>query len=142
MRKKYADVISFEKRSLIERGLPKDSYFEITFIDNSTRSEINTSWKVMSQEEVILHGDKKKVALVCMYPVKKIKVFHKGLMSEIVTEKGEQIYQSIKSSTTYSDTAGMETKIVGRIIGKVKDGIVIEEKFLSEFENEVFGLRF
>lgn len=122
--------------------LLSDSYFELEWLDGSVCNEAFTGWHSISEEMVILYGDKKKIALVCTKPVKKITIHHAGLEVSLKPQKGEQVYQAIKSTATLQFDSSILTKVIGRVVGIIKDGVVIEEQFINEDEKEIQGIRF
>jgi len=138
---KKKHIIPVETRSLEQRGLPEDSYFEVGLGDGTLYSEKFCNWRDFSEEMVILYGDKKKVANVCTLPVKKITIHHGGLQTSIEPEKGEQVYQAIKSSATLQSDSSVKTEIVGRVVGTVKDGIMTQEKVIDARINEIYGIK-
>jgi hypothetical protein len=131
-----------ETRTLEQRGLPVDSYFEVVLKDGSIISEKNHNWHDISEEQVLLHGATKKIANVCTIPIKKITIHHVGLEASIEPEKGEQVYQAIKSSATLQSDSSVINEIVGRVVGCIKNGVVTQEKIIDARTQEVVGIKF
>jgi hypothetical protein len=129
-----------EKRTLEERGL-KDSCFECVFLDDSKISEEDYNWHDMSEEKEVKFGDITKKVRVCKYPIKKITMNHKNLKTTITVPKDCQVYQSIVAEMTFLPNGQKENRILGRLVGIVKDDKVIEERFLGSDFNEVMGVR-
>lgn len=137
-----SDSVVTETRTLEQRGLPIDSYFVVVFADGSERTEHSTNWSALSEDQYVQFGDRKKVVRVSVHPVKKITIHHGELETTISAEDGEEVYQSFTSSATQKTDGTVEQKIVGRKVGKVKEGRVLEEKFIDCRTNEVMGMKF
>lgn len=83
----------------------------------------------------------KKVVHVCKHSVKKISVTHEGLSTFIDVPHGCEVYQSIRAETVFLPTGEKVDQILGRIIGIVKDGEVIEEHFINGLNKKIEGLK-
>jgi hypothetical protein len=138
---KIADKIKKERQTLEERGLNKESYFSVQFSDDSQRTEHDTSWHSISDPVKVEHPGGDKIVLVCSYPVKELSVSHNGKKIGVVLKKDEQAYQAIRASTTFFPGGSKKTEILGRIVGKIKSGKVIEEYFINDITGEVSGFR-
>ena len=130
-----------EQSSLEERGLSQDSHFTVVFADGSVHSEHDTNWSDISTQITVDFFGKQKTAFVCTHPVSKIKISHGTLETEINVPEGCQVYQSIRASALFTPGKDTEHAIVGRTVGLVKDGVVIEEQFLDATADEVIGIR-
>ena len=139
--KKIGDKIKKESMTLKERGLHDGSYFEIEFSDNSKRSERDTSWHSVSKLEKAKHPSGEKFVMVCTEPIKKLSVFHNGKTVSVNVNKDERAYQSIKASTTFLPDGTRKAQIIGRVIGKIKDGVITEEYLIDDTTGEVIGFR-
>lgn len=129
-----------EHKTLEERGLPHDSFWHVVFVDGSERDEKDTSWAAISDRvEVEYLGGQKTVHLL-KFPVKHISVSHGDLKAEIEVPEGVQVYQAIRGETMLNGQ-GKNSQVLGRIIGLVKDGSVIEERFINVMEGRVMGMR-
>lgn len=121
----------------------KDSYFEVTFSDGSVRSEIDTNWSEMSEggNKVVGYRSGTKAVRVATVSVKSIKITHGALSTEIEIPEGCEVYQAVKADTAYIVGGSTHTSTLGRSVGLVKDGRVIEERFLDAQANMVLGFK-
>lgn len=139
--KKMGDEIKKETMTLKERGLHDGSYFEIEFSDGSQRTEHDTSWHSVSNLIKVKHPTGDKFVMVCERPIKKLSVTHNGKTISVDVGKNEQAYQSIKASTAFMPNGTRKTQIIGRVIGKIKDGVITEEYLIDDITGEVIGFR-
>ncbi len=128
-------------KSLKDRGLPNNSFFSLQFTDKSSCSEHDTSWIGMSERREVDYFGSKKIVHVCSHNVKKISVSHEEMNISINVPTGCEVYQSVRAETVFLHNGQKEYRIVGRIIGLVKDGEVIEEQFINGLQREVTGLK-
>ena len=117
----------------------EDSFFCLTLSDDSVIKDV--SWSSISEQILVQFMDHQKTVLVCKMPVKKITVQHEGLKVEMEIEKDEQVYQSMRSEASYLSDGTTEQKVIGRVVGKIKNGRVIEEKILDSRINEIIGIK-
>jgi hypothetical protein len=136
-----SDSVVTETRTLEQRGLPTDSYFVVVFTDGSERTEHSTNWSALSEDQYVQFGDRKKVVRVSIHPIRKITIHHGELETTISAEDGEDIYQSFTSSTTHQSDGSTVEKLIGRKVGRVKNGVVIEERFIDARTSEITGLK-
>jgi hypothetical protein len=123
-----------------ERGLPEHSYFKCELRNGKRHHEDDVSWNDISKEKQVQYGNIKKFVRTCNH-VKHLEVNHAGMKAEIDADKDEEIYQSVKAMTTFYPGGESKTDILGRILGKIKDGKVIEEIFINEKSGEVQGFK-
>lgn len=115
------------------------SHFEVTFTDGSVVTERDSNWSSFSAETVVrLFGVHKRVML-CVHPIKSIKIVHNGLETHIDVPEGCQVYQAFKSRTSLVESG--KSEILGRTVGLVRDGEIIEERFLNATTRQVVGIR-
>lgn len=133
--------IKKEQSSLEERGVPQDSHFMLTFTDGSVHSEHDTNWSDISTQTTVDFFGKQKIAFLCNHPVSKIKICHGTLETEIDVPEGCQVYQSIRASVLFTPGKDIEYATTGRVVGLVKDCVVIEEQFLDAIAGKVIGIR-
>lgn len=138
---KLSEQLKKEKRSLVERGLHEDSYFHVHFDDGSDRKEHDLNWSDFSEKVLVDFFGSQKVVSLAKQPIKKLIINHGELTTELHLEKGEQVYQAITSQSSYMTNGETLNRIIGRIVGKVKDGKVIEERFLDGRTGEVTGIK-
>lgn len=135
------DEIPKITETLEERGLPRDSYFEVTFFDGSEISEKECNWSSFSTKRTVEYFGNTRELFICNYQVKKIRIVF-GELEAVIEDIPEdvEVYQFIRSETLLAKDINNNT-IVGRGIGLIKDGSVVEERFISALENRVMGIR-
>lgn len=131
-----------EGRSLNERGLPDHSHFEVQFADGSKRFEHETNWSDISEEVEVQYGDSTKIVMLCKYPLKNIKVRHWTHLVDLNVQPGDKIYQAARSRTTFTLNGNRSVEVIGRIIGVVRDGKVVEERFINGIADQIQGIKF
>ena len=136
-----ANEILKTSKTLEERGLPKNSYFEVVFFDGSIVSEINTNWSAMSRKEQVDYFGRPIVAFISNYPVKSIKIKLND-MEALIDEIPEdcEVYQFVRSERILGRYIDKES-IIGRGIGLIKNGAVVEERFINALENNIQGMK-
>ena len=117
------------------------SYFKLTLDDDSVVLESDKAWSTISQIKSVEYFGGKKTVYVCTLSVKRIEMFHDGLETSIDIPEGCEVYQAIRSMTDFMPTGGSTSKTHGRCVGIVKDGKVIEERFLNGVLGEVQGVK-
>jgi len=136
-----ADNIPKTENTLQERGLPDDSYFEVVFKDGSSVSEVNTNWSAFSKREIIDCFGHKQACFISIYPIRSIKIKLNGLEAFIdEVPDGVEVYQFMRSERVLANNIDKDS-VIGRGIGMIKDGAVIEERFINAYENKVQGMR-
>jgi len=135
-----ADNIPCTNKTLEERGLPADSFFEVEFDDGSSLTEKEINWSAIAEEMRVAYFGATKTVFVCKFPVSTLWVHHGDLRAHVDVPSGCQAYQAVRSQALILD-GKRQTKILGRAVGIIKDGEVIEEQFINETEHEVFGTR-
>ncbi len=128
-------------KTLKDRGLPDNSFFSLQLKDNSSHSEKDTSWAEISERREVNYFGSKKIVHVCSQSIKKIVVSHENIETSIDVPNECEVYQSVRAETIFTNNSEKETRILGRIIGIVKDGEVIEERFINGLEKKVEGLK-
>lgn len=135
-----ADQIKRTDKSLEERGIPADSFFEAAFSDGSSVSEKESNWSDMSEERRVGYFGGTKTVMVCKFPVRCVLVRHGELLAFVDVPEGSEAYQAVRSETVILD-GKKEHRILGRVVGVIRDGEVVEEKFLNGVENAVLGVK-
>lgn len=135
-----AEQIKKTEFSLKDRNIPEDSWFEVTFIDDSVITEKEANWSAMSHREVANCFGKPKVCFVCDFQVKSIKVIMGDLETVIDVADGEKVYQYIRSERLVAKDID-NSNLVGRGVGLIQKESVIEERFLDRLANVVSGAR-
>ncbi len=140
-KKKMADQCKKETASLHDRGLHDQTFFHVVFEDGSDRKEHDLNWSEISVEQVVNHFGHQKIARVSNVPVKSVTISHNGMTATLSPKKGEKIYQAVRSITSFKADGTPVNFVIGRVVGRVKDGEVVEELFIDGRTNETFGLR-
>lgn len=135
------DTIPRTTLPMEERGLTEGSYFEVTFRDGTKVSERDVNWSSIAERRVIGYLGGKKGIMVCKFPVKRIEAFHEGMSAAIDVPEGCEAFQAIRSESIVIPGYSRQDRVVGRIIGIVRDGEVVEERFLNALEYRVQGIR-
>lgn len=136
-----AEQIHKTGNSLARRGLPESSYFKVVFKDGSERTEQDMNWSFISERKTVSYFGGKKTVHLSVFPVRRIEVFHEGLHTAIDVPKDCNAYQAVRGETIVVPNVQRNDRVLGRIIGIVKDGEVIEERFLNALSNKVEGIR-
>jgi len=129
-----------EKRTLTERGLHEHTYFTAHFEDGSTRSEHDLNWSDVSELIQVLYFGGVKTVMANTHPIKKLNIKHNNLETEIEVPKGCRVYQAVRAQTTFFGNEN-NSSIIGRVVGLVKDGVVIEERFVDGRLGIVQGMK-
>lgn len=135
-----SDTIKTAGKTLEERGIPDNSFFVVEFDDGSVVSERDINWSSISSQQRVQYFGGIKTVMICTLPVKRIVVSHGELLADLVVPEGCSVFQAIRSETVILDEK-KTNRIIGRVVGLVKDGEVIEEQFLNEVEQTVVGRR-
>lgn len=132
-------ITPLETRTLEERGLPSGSFFSVVFRDGDLLSEHNVNWSDFSKEIAIDYRGRKRTLHVA--DVSNISVVHGTLSTDIDIPKGCLAFQGIRAHTTFMLGGTQDTKVVGRFVGIVKDGKIIEERYLDGMKGQIIGIR-
>jgi hypothetical protein len=124
-----------------DNGLPGGSGFIAWLEDGSSFTEAEVNWSEISKLERVDYFGMKKQVMVCTFPVKRVRVFHEGLVTEIEIPEDCSAYQAIRSGLNLVPSREPKPRVLGRCIGIVKNGEVIEERFLNGVQGEVLGMR-
>jgi hypothetical protein len=135
-----SDFIQKTNASLESRGLPTNSYFEVEFYDGSIITEKECNWSSFSYPTVIDNCGAKMLLHVATLPIDKITIYLNDLKTSIDVPPGYDCYQFIKAERLLATGIDRHT-CLGRGIGLVKNGKVVEEKFINAIENKVMGIR-
>ena len=117
-----------------------ESYVLLTLADGSQKDDRTFSWSSVSNRRLVDYFGKKKTVFTCFLPVRKVDAYHDGLETSIEIPEDCEVYQAFRSRAAFN--AGQsQNDVVGRCIGIVRNGAVIEERFLNGVNNEVQGVR-
>lgn len=136
-----SEKIQKHNHSLKSRGLHEDSFFTAHFTDGSSVTEHDTNWSDFSETKVCEYFGGKKTVLISKHPIKKLHVKHGSLEHFVDVPKDCDVYQAVRSESLFISEQERKDIVLGRVIGLVKDGKVIEEYFLNGMENRVLGMK-
>ena len=136
-----ADTIRSRGKHVGERKLPQGSHFHARFKDDSDCHEGDTNWSDMSTEKEVEYFGMTKRVRVSKHPVKNIKIAHDGMEIDMAVPEGCEVYQAIRAEVLFTPGGGRTEHILGRVVGLVKDGKVIEERFINAQNHEIMGVR-
>lgn len=136
-----SDQIEKTDKTLEERGLPADSYFEVEFFDGSKVSEKNVNWSALCEKLEVAKGSYVQYCMASKFPIKNISIYLNGMKAEIFDiPESLKVYQFVRSERLLAKDINKYT-LVGRGIGIIKNGSVVEERFINALENCVQGMR-
>jgi hypothetical protein len=136
-----ADQITKTDKSLKDRGLPMDSYFEVTFKDGSVVNEKTVNWSSFSKIKVVKHGTKNVAVHISNFPIKEIVIHLDYMIASLENIPDDiQVYQFIRTERLLARDIDKQ-QIVGRGIGLVKDGVIIEEKIIDHLSSKITGVK-
>lgn len=135
-----ADQIPRAEETLEQRGIPAGSFFEVAFVDGSVVTEKEVNWSDMAVIRRVRYFGGTKTVFVSKLHLACITVYHEGMEAHVDVPEGCEGYQAIRSEARLID-GRKEQRIIGRVVGIVKDGEVIEEQFINEVEHTVLGTR-
>lgn len=134
-------MIKKTEQTLKERGIAEDSFFTIHHKDGTVLSEHLVNWSENGEVKVCEYFGMKKTVCVCTHPVKMIQIKHGDLHHTLEVPDGYEVYQSIRSETNFLQNGERTARTLGRVVGLVKDGEVVEEYFLNGIEGKVYGMK-
>jgi hypothetical protein len=137
---KISEKINKETRSLQARGMTEGSYFHCIFSDDSEVNESEYNWSDISEEMIISHMGKMKMVMLSTHPIKTLSAHYGDSSITINTQEGDRVYQAIKSTLSLSSDNQQIAKNVGRVIGLVRNGVMVEEQYLS-FDGQIYGIK-
>ena len=120
--------------------IDNNSYFVIELATGETINEIDYSFRSFSTEKLVLYRGSNKVVKLCDLPAVSMTMKHYNLEHTMEIPANCQVYQAIVSVSQLLGTETV-TKIVGRIMGLVKDGEVIQELYLDGLLGEISGFK-
>lgn len=137
---KTSDQIPRTEETLEERGVPSHSYFRIVFVDGSEVDERDVRWSQMSTEKRVSFDKGSKNVRVSNFPLRRIEVYHDGLVAGIDVPEGCEAFQAIRSRHTIAG-GRQHNEVVGRIVGIARNDVVVEELFINGIDHEVTGIK-
>lgn len=128
-----------EKRSLKERGLHDDSFFHVTFQDNSQAHEADYSWSDFSDLQRVKYQEGTKSVMISNHKIKHIKISHNGREVSLDVPEDCDVYQAVRGETLFIPDQTKQTRITGRCVGFVKKGEVIQEVLINAHNDSIMG---
>jgi hypothetical protein len=129
-----SDQIKKEKDRNIYGG-----HFGVVFEDDSHVTEKECSWRELSEDATVKCNGGTKTVKLSKFPVKLLNVTHEGcdvgLIQGIHFEKGDRVYYSIRSASTFTHNGTRRDEILGKVFGVVRDGEVVEERYIDNNGN-------
>lgn len=135
-----ANTIERADRTLEERGLPADSFFTLTFRDGSVVTEKEVQWSTICEMRKVDYFGGKKVVFVCTLPVAHISVCHDNIEVSMDVPEGCEVYQAATSEALLIN-GGRRDRVLGRVIGIVKGGEILEERIADGQEHSAQGMK-
>ena len=109
--------------------LPDGGEFEITFSDGGIANEKDYSWNDIADYEVVDYMGQQRMVKLSKYPIKTIIIRYIDSETTLQIEDGDRVYTSIRSIATHGMDTTKNHKVLGRVVGIVRDGKIIEERF-------------
>lgn len=118
------------------------SYYIIGFKDGTFKTSKQVRWLEHARKIEAIRQGKKKFVYASSPDILSLEVCHDGMSKKIELAEGQSVFQSIVAEHIYSANSEGQDKILGRIIGIVAEGEILEEYFLDGERNEVIGYRY
>jgi hypothetical protein len=99
---------------------------------------INDNWSDISEQKLVKYNDSNKTVYVCNLEVEKITIKLEDLETTIKIPEGYEVYFAKRAQITSNQR---EEVLVGLIAGLIKDGEVVEERFINNIAHEIMGFR-
>lgn len=119
-------------------GLPDSCYFVAILENGDVIHERDTAWSSISKYKTVKYFGMKKEVLASKLPIRHLEIHHEGLEVLMDIPPGCQVYCAFRSQMSLTAT---HKKLLGRCVGIIRNGEVIEERFLNGSEQQVLGMR-
>ena len=116
------------------------SYYILTFSDGNTIHSDDVSWHKYAQKRTVQRQGKTYIVYASVVPIKSIKVYHNGLEKDLEIPENCEVYQATNARTLIVGEK-TTTEILGRVLGLVKNGVIIEEYQLSQETGMITGFK-
>src|SRR3990170_2282820 len=114
-----------------------DNCFHAVLVEGEKDSH-NDNWCDISFMMTVKKDNENLVVCICNLPILSLTVNYKNLSKTINYGEGELAYQATKARRVIPTPVGkIDTAILGRTVGKVKNYEVIEEYFLDGINNMI-----
>jgi len=110
----------------------KHSFFTGEFSDGTKIDERVNTWTDISETKIVNSVEGEKKVHVSKFPMKHLKMEHKGISKDLDIPDDCEVYQSIRVTDTFLQNGEKKQKVLGRVFGLVKDNTVVEEYFLGD----------
>jgi hypothetical protein len=122
-------------------NMPSDSFFTAVLHDGALINEATHSWSEHGEEMLCRYFGEQKRVILSTHPIKSITVSHGDMSTVIEVPEGHRVYQAIRAEAVFVSGQIDKRRIVGRVVGLVKDGEIVEERFLNGDSGEVSGIK-
>jgi hypothetical protein len=114
----------------------------VTHKNGKTFHSSKTRWTDHAEKIVASLNGQAKYVYASKDSVKKIHVKYKGMEHEIEVPEGHRVYQAILSETLVKNDVSDPPRVLGIIMGLVKDNEVVEEYFMDGMMNQMVGFKY
>lgn len=123
-----------------------NSYFEIKLENGEEKHEHDFKWKDISTQKRVNYMGSTKTVFACNHKVKDIHIHHEGQdvhFMDILSNfpKDCEVYQAIRAETLFTPNIEKTERILGRVVGIISDGEVIQELFINGLQKSVLGFK-
>jgi len=115
--------------------------WKIILNDNKEISEQETEWSSISTPIEVKYLDRKKMVHICTLPVKNIKCILENLETEIEVTEDCFVYQATRGEALIIKDISRKDRVLGKIIGLVRNNEVVEEKYINAIEQKIEGFK-
>lgn len=122
-------------------GFLINSYFHIKLHSGEEKHERDFNWHSISSQKRVGYMEFTKTVFICNDDVQTINIEHEGQHLSLDVPAGHQVYQAIRSETLFTPNSGKTDRVIGRVVGLVKDDMVVEEYFINSMQNTILGFR-
>lgn len=109
--------------------------------NGKTHDSDTMRWSEISERTEVNYFGNKKIVHLAKGKVKSLRIFHDGLSQELKVPEGCRVFQATRSETVFLPNDQVQNRIIGKIMGIVKDGVVIEEVFIDGQQHKVLGIK-
>lgn len=114
--------------------------YTVFFRDGTVKQDTQMSWSAISTEkEVEYFGGKKRV--IALAGLKKLIMRYEEIEAIVDVPEDCEVYQAYRSRMDFMNNGQMGGQVIGVCVGIVKNGEVIEERFLNGLEGRQYGIR-
>lgn len=118
-----------------------DSFFHVKLKGGDELHEKFSNWQDVSENKRVGYMGGTKTVFLCKHDIETIHVEHEGQKVDINVPAGHSVYQAVRSETLFTPGIGKTDRVIGRVVGLVKDGEIVEEYFINGIQRSVLGFR-